>query len=113
MAAHGPAVGAGDDARRLQVEGDEAGGLGLRHIDAVLFRREADPVRRVERPDGFADRTAPGRRVEEAGHVSRAPALLAVVGEPEAARPVENEVVRPLERLAPAIAPDRFDRAGF
>ncbi len=38
---------------------------------------------------------------------------LAVIGEPEAALPIEHEIVRTLERFSVALAIERAKRAGF
>src|SRR5262249_54573562 len=71
-----------------------------------------DAVRPVEREDHLPDERPVGPRVEDAGAIPVALAQLAVIGEPEAAGRVEDDVVRAAERPAVAGGVDVLDLAG-
>src|SRR5947207_930355 len=91
-------AGRGRDLTRPgQLPVPDASGPRLGDVEPAPVGREADAVRRIEREDHLADARAVGARVEDAGAVAIALAHLAVVGEPEAAGRVEDDVVRPAE----------------
>ncbi len=93
--------GPGQDVPELaDVEGPQPPREGLRHIERLLIGRKTDSVGRPQREDGLADGAAIGAR-----------AHLAVVGEPEPAMPVEDQVVGPLQWSAAALRVQAFDLA--
>src|SRR5213594_3166484 len=95
-AAGGAEAGAGHDlARPGELPVPDAPGPRLGDVEPAPVGGEADAVRRIEREDRLADERAVGARVEDARPVAVALAHLAVVGEPEAAGRVEDDVVRP------------------
>jgi hypothetical protein len=79
-------------------KGPEPGRGRLADVERAAIRRQADAVGIVEREDHLPARTAVGLGVEDAGNAAAALRGLAVIGEPEAAGIVEDEVVRSLER---------------
>src|SRR3989454_131892 len=112
-AAGGAEAGAGDDlARPGELPGPDAAGPRLGDVEPAPVGREADAVRRIEREEDLADARAVGARVEDAGAVAVALAHLAVVGEPEAAARVEDDVVRAAERPPVARGVEVLDLAG-
>src|SRR2546425_11882936 len=68
---------------------------------------------RSQRKDRFADRRAVGLRVVDGATVGVTLARLAEVGEPEAARVVEDEVVRAAQTAAIAAIVERLELAAL
>src|SRR5205823_378082 len=109
----GAEAGRGHDLTRPgQLPVPDAPGPRLGDVEPAPVGREADAVRRIEREDHLAYARAVGARVEDAGAVAIALAHLAVVGEPEAASRVEDDVVRAAERPPVARPVEVLDLAG-
>src|SRR5262249_11792880 len=101
-----------DLARRDDVPLPDATGEGLCNVYLAAVRREANAVRRVEGIDHLPDERAVRPGVVDAAPVPIALADLAVVGEPEAAVAVEDQVVRAAQRVAVAIGVDGLHASG-
>src|SRR5205085_12647116 len=83
-------------------------------VQAVTAWREADPVRRVDRPgDRLADLGAIRLRVEQERPVGASLPADAVVGEPKAAIGVEDEIVRGDQRPSVDRLVEALDLAGL
>src|SRR6185295_4581862 len=74
----------------------------LDHVERPVVGRQPDPVGPLEREDGLLDPRAVRPGVVDGAAVGIALARLAEVGEPEAARAVEDQVIGPAQ--APAVA---------
>src|SRR4029077_19727182 len=81
----------------------DAAGVGFGDVDPVPVGGEADAVRGVEREEDLANGGAVGAGVEDARPVALPLARGTVIGEPEATRGVEHQVVR-AEQAAPVAA---------
>ena len=114
---HGALLAAVRAVRRLdlagpgELEGPAARGRGLDHVERLLVGREADAVGPLEREDRLLDRRAVRLGVVDDAAVAVALARLAQIGEPEPARPVEHQVVRPAQALAVAAVVERVELA--
>ena len=91
----------------------ELAGEALGHVHPATVGGEPDAVRAPQGVGRLDDARAVGLRVVEAPAVDLAGPLLAQVGEPEAARGVEHDVVRAVEAMAVAFGVEPGDGAGL
>src|SRR5262249_7352980 len=90
------------DTERDEVEGPEPAGVGFRDIDGGAVGRQADAVRREQGIGDLDDAGAVRQRVVEPAAHLKPWIALAMVGEVEAAMPVEDAVVGPDEAMSAA-----------
>ncbi len=95
----------------VQVHGPQATQLGVGHVNHGLVRRQADAIGRDHMRPRAGDAGAVGTRVEHSAMFAALWGSAAVVGEPEATSPVEDDIVGAVEPLAVAGVVDGLDLA--
>src|SRR5262249_57394930 len=98
-------------AGRGQPKGPTARGGRLHHVERLFVRGEADAVGPLQGENRLADHRAVGLGVVDDAAVVVALTCLPEIGEPEAARAVEDEVVGPAQTLAVASVVERLELA--
>src|SRR5205085_9969270 len=88
-------------------------GRRLSDVDRLLVWRQADAVGRQHAVHGLDDLLHAGLEIVERADIHLAGAALAEIGEPEAAVPVEHQVVGPAQRMLAASVDDGLDLAGL
>jgi len=101
-----------DLARAGEVERDQAAGEGLGGVDGLVVGRQADAVVAERAEERLGDLRAIGGGVVDAALVALAWQVVAEIGEPQAAGPVEHEVVGRAQRMVAAAVVEPVDLAG-